>query len=134
MSVFYFDANLPGKRNQFPLAKNALRKLRTVRHPDVLRFIDAVESDTSVYIMTERVQPLGKALQLLASKGEKEKEEWFIWGLQRLSVSCVSLRFRIFSVDCIYRLRSRLSTTPVLRRTVTFAWIPSFYRLRVNGN
>ncbi|KLO19476.1 ARM repeat-containing protein [Schizopora paradoxa] len=87
VSVFYFDANQPGKRNQLPLAKNALRKLRTVRHPDVLKFIDAVESDTSVYIMTERVQPLGKALQALSSKGEKEKEEWLMWGLQRLSTA-----------------------------------------------
>ena len=60
---------------------------------DVLKFIDAVESDTSVYIMTERVQPLGKALQALSSKGEKEREEWLMWGLQRLSVRNYVLNF-----------------------------------------
>ncbi|KAG1726235.1 hypothetical protein EDB19DRAFT_1897677 [Suillus lakei] len=34
---------------------NSLRKLRTIRYSDVLRFIDVVESDPAIYIMTERV-------------------------------------------------------------------------------
>ena len=64
-----------------------LRKLRTVRHPDVLVFIDAVDTDSTVYTMTERVKPLGRALQSRSGKGVKEKEDhWIIWGLQRIPV------------------------------------------------
>ncbi|KAG8864592.1 hypothetical protein FRB96_005096 [Tulasnella sp. 330] len=87
VSVFLFDANVSNRQNLLPVAKNALRKLRTTRHPDVLKFIDVVESDTSIYIVTERVQPLGKALAAWQSKAAKEKEEWLIWGLHRVTVA-----------------------------------------------
>lgn len=93
ISVFEFDANQPGKRTYLPLAKNALRKLRTVRHPDVLRFLDAVETDTTVYIMTDRVRPLAAAIQERASKSAQEKEDWLLWGIHRISV-CLFLILR----------------------------------------
>ena len=86
ISVFEFDGNQPGKRTYLPLAKNALRKLRTIRHPDVLKFLDAVETDTTVYIMTERVRPLAPAIQERASKSAQEKEDWLLWGIHRISV------------------------------------------------
>ena len=73
-----------------PLAKNALRKLRTVRHPDVLKFIDTVDSDSMVYIMTERVKPLGEVLGAPSTLEAKVKEEWNTWGLQRIAV-CASM-------------------------------------------
>jgi len=89
VSVFFFDGSLPNKRNLLPIAKNALRKLRTIRHPDVLKFIDAVETETTIYIVTERIQPLGKALTAWSSKPANAREEWLIWGLQRISVSLI---------------------------------------------
>lgn len=57
-----------------------------MRHPDVLKFLDAVETDTTVYIMTERVRPLAAAIQERASKGAQEKEDWLLWGIHRISV------------------------------------------------
>lgn len=87
ISVFVFDASQPNRRTYLSLAKNALRKLRTVRHPDVLKFLDAVETETTVYIMTERVRPLAPAIQERASKSAQEKEDWLLWGLHRISVS-----------------------------------------------
>ena len=87
MSVFVYESSQHPNKNHLSLAKNALRKLRTVRHPDVLKFIDAVESDSTVYIMTERVQPLGKAIQNVSTKSARDKEDWLIWGLHRISVS-----------------------------------------------
>lgn len=77
-----FDAGQPGKRTLLPLAKNALRKLRTVRHPDVLKFIDVVETDTTIHIVTERVQPLVKA-----QHAPQAKEDWLIWGLHRVAIA-----------------------------------------------
>ena len=86
VSIFEFDANQPGKRNVFPLAKNALRKLRTIRHPDVLRFMDVVETDSTIHIMTERVSPLAPAITQYSNRAAQEREDWLLWGLHRISV------------------------------------------------
>ncbi|KAL6878839.1 ARM repeat-containing protein [Trichoderma novae-zelandiae] len=55
-SIFAFDS--AAKRSLLPLARNALRKLRTLRHPGVVKVLDTVETDTYIYIATERVTPL----------------------------------------------------------------------------
>ena len=41
MSVFIYEASKNSAR--LPLAKNAFKKLKTLRYPDVIRFIDGVE-------------------------------------------------------------------------------------------
>lgn len=86
VSIFEFEANTPAKKNLLPLAKNALRKLRTIRHPDVLKFMEVVETDTTIHIMTERVRPLGPAITEWQSKSVQEREAWLVWGLHRISV------------------------------------------------
>ncbi|KAK6217588.1 hypothetical protein QIS74_07702 [Colletotrichum tabaci] len=55
-SIFSFD--IVANKSRLPLAKNALRKLRTLRHPGVIKVLDTVETDTYIYIATERVVPL----------------------------------------------------------------------------
>ncbi|KAF8320793.1 hypothetical protein DL93DRAFT_2073508 [Clavulina sp. PMI_390] len=87
VSVFHFDGSNPSRKNLLPLAKNALRKLRTIRHPDVLKFIDVVETETSIHIVTERVQPLGIAISAWSSKPAAAREEWLVWGLQRVAIA-----------------------------------------------
>ena len=94
VSVFEFEANSPAKKNLFPLARNALRKLRTVRHPDVLKFMDVVETDTTIHIMTERIRPLGPAIAEWQSKSAQEREAWLVWGLHRISVRPILTNFQ----------------------------------------
>lgn len=91
VSVFEYEFSDPSRRNFKAFAQNALKKLRTTRHPDVLKFMDAVESDTSIYIMTERVQPLSSTLPTWASRKTQEKEDWLLWGLHRISVALTFL-------------------------------------------
>ncbi|KAK2045988.1 ARM repeat-containing protein [Colletotrichum somersetense] len=55
-SIFSFD--VVANKSRLPLAKNALRKLRTLRHPGVIKVLDTVETDTYIYVATERVVPL----------------------------------------------------------------------------
>ncbi|KAJ0352298.1 hypothetical protein COL154_012593 [Colletotrichum chrysophilum] len=55
-SIFSFDVT--ANKSRLPLAKNALRKLRTLRHPGVIKVLDTVETDSYIYIATERVVPL----------------------------------------------------------------------------
>lgn len=40
-SIFSFDIN--ANKSRLPLARNALRKLRTLRHPGVIKVLDTVE-------------------------------------------------------------------------------------------
>lgn len=40
-SIFSFDVN--ANRSRLPLAKNALRKFRTLRHPGIVKVLDTVE-------------------------------------------------------------------------------------------
>ncbi|KAJ7124964.1 armadillo-type protein [Mycena epipterygia] len=89
VSVFEYDCN--ARRGMMPIAKNALRKLRTTRHPDVLKFIDVVETETTIHIVTERVRPLQATLQSWASRGAQEREDWLLWGLHRVSVALAFL-------------------------------------------
>jgi SCY1-like protein 1 len=84
VSVFEYDCT--SRRAMLPIAKNALRKLRTTRHPDVLKFIDVVETETTIHIVTERVRPLHATLESWASRGAQEREDWLLWGLHRVSV------------------------------------------------
>ncbi|KAH7923423.1 ARM repeat-containing protein [Leucogyrophana mollusca] len=87
VSVFEYDLIHPLNKSTIPLARNALRKLRTIRHPDVLKFMDVVETDSVIYIMTERVRPLPAALQTWSAKNAQEREDWLLWGLHRVSVA-----------------------------------------------
>ncbi|KAJ6602181.1 armadillo-type protein [Mycena sp. CBHHK59/15] len=89
VSVFEYDCN--ARRGMMPIAKNALKKLRTTRHPDVLKFMDVVETETTIHIVTERVRPLQTALQSWASRGTQEREDWLMWGLHRVSVALAFL-------------------------------------------
>jgi SCY1-like protein 1 len=95
VSVFFFDAAMSNRKAMLPLAKNALRKLRTIRHPDVLKFIDVAETESTIYIVTERVQPLGTVISSWGSKSASAREEWLIWGLHRIAV-----RFHSYPQSC----------------------------------
>lgn len=86
VSVFEYEFGDTSRRNTKLFAQNSLRKLRTTRHPDVLKFMDAVESETTIYIMTERVRPLYSVLPQYSSKNSQEREDWLLWGLHRISV------------------------------------------------
>lgn len=86
-SILVFDATLPThnpRRSSLPLAKNTLRKLRTTRHPDVVKLLDSAETLTAVYIAIESVRPLGKALEEMKAKAG-QREEWVGWGLSKIA-------------------------------------------------
>ncbi|OJJ49608.1 hypothetical protein ASPZODRAFT_128093 [Penicilliopsis zonata CBS 506.65] len=77
-SVFTFD--VASNKSRLPLAKNAVRKSRTLRHPGVIKVLDTIETDTSLYIMTERVVPL-----LWHVKRKSLSEETAKWGIYTIA-------------------------------------------------
>ncbi|KAI0206173.1 armadillo-type protein [Astrocystis sublimbata] len=76
-SIFSFD--VAANKSRWNLAKNALRKLRTMRHPGVIKVLDAVETESYIYIATERVVPLR-------------------WHVKRKSLSPETIKWGLYSI------------------------------------
>ncbi|OWZ36136.1 SCY1-like [Cryptococcus neoformans c45] len=129
LTLFIYDSTLPpfqpGSRDRkvlFQLAKNALKKLRTIRHPDIIRYIDSVETETHIYIATERVRPLegvlrdwetGGALALGAGRA-KGKENWIGWGVRSVSSALAFLNSPPLSQHHSYLIPTSIFVTPSL--------------------
>ncbi|KAK4191453.1 putative N-terminal kinase-like protein [Podospora australis] len=77
-SIFSFD--IAANRSSLPLARNALKKLRTLRHPGVIKVLDTVESDSYIYIATERIVPLRWHVKRKSLTPETAK-----WGLYSIA-------------------------------------------------
>ncbi|ORZ18413.1 armadillo-type protein [Lobosporangium transversale] len=56
VSILCFDC--VRQRDKLPLARNAFKKFRTIRHPDLIKYIDGVETESHIYIVTDAVTPL----------------------------------------------------------------------------
>jgi SCY1-like protein 1 len=80
VTIFHFVPS-PPQQSLLPLARNNLKKLRTLRHPDLLKFIDGSDSDNQVWIITERAE----CLSLKGTDGMNEETK--IWGLGKVLVS-----------------------------------------------
>ncbi|TKY86553.1 hypothetical protein EX895_004702 [Sporisorium graminicola] len=87
-TVLAFDLSHPhnaSRANLLPLAKNAVRKLRTTRHPDVLKLLDSAETASSVYIAVEKATPLYKVLaQSDDKRATPQRQDWIVWGLSSI--------------------------------------------------
>ena len=83
-SIFSFDVT--ANKARLPLARNALKKLRTLRHPGVIKVLDTVETDSYIYIATERIVPLR-------------------WHVKRKSLSPETLKWGLFNIAvCLFTL------------------------------
>ncbi|XP_027040753.1 N-terminal kinase-like protein isoform X3 [Pocillopora damicornis] len=81
VSVFIHDVK-SSSEDKVQTAKLALRRLKTLRHPNIVRYIDGLESDTVIYLVTEPVQPL----EVLLSEDENSKADFAIsWGLHQIT-------------------------------------------------
>eukprot|EP00158_Paraphelidium_tribonemae_P007512 Partr_v1_DN28276_c0_g1_i2_m75984 putative SCY1-like 1 (S. cerevisiae) len=74
VSIFIFEVSK--NRSMLPVAQNAVRKLKTVRLPNLLKYLDLLENDSNIYLVTEPVTPLASELYEL-----KRKPDCLIWGL-----------------------------------------------------
>ncbi|KAI5950816.1 CEX1 [Candida jiufengensis] len=58
VSIFEFNLNNPKTINYSNLAKNAFKKLKTIKFPGIISIIEFLEVGEILYIITERVIPL----------------------------------------------------------------------------
>ncbi|WKY04611.1 hypothetical protein Q1695_005542 [Nippostrongylus brasiliensis] len=59
------------------------QKLRTMRHPDILTYLDSIEVDNTFYLVTEKCKPLSVYLEDMTLNGP-QKEFVVSWGLFRI--------------------------------------------------
>ncbi|KAM8815060.1 N-terminal kinase-like protein isoform 4-T4 [Rhynchonycteris naso] len=82
VSVFVYDVK-PGAEEQTQVAKAAFKRLKTLRHPNILAYIDGLETDKCLHVVTEAVTPLGVYLKARAEAGGPKELE-LSWGLHQI--------------------------------------------------
>ncbi|XP_074630282.1 N-terminal kinase-like protein [Acropora palmata] len=80
VSIFVHDVKTSSE-DKIQTAKLALRRLKTLRHPNILRYIDGLESEMVIYLVTEPVRPLDVQL----NDGESS-DVAISWGLHQITV------------------------------------------------
>ncbi|ERL88617.1 hypothetical protein D910_06002 [Dendroctonus ponderosae] len=83
VSVFVYDLK-SGSDAQLEVAKGAVKRLKTLRHPSVLTFLDSLESEKLLYLVTERVEPLCTHLEKLPLE-EPQKDLYVAWGIFQIT-------------------------------------------------
>lgn len=79
VSVFVFDVQKQPALAD--VARNTLKRLKTLRHPSLVTYLDGLELPTTFYMVTERVTPLRDALPDI-----KTNEHHLSWGLCQVLV------------------------------------------------
>ncbi|KAJ1952630.1 Nuclear aminoacylation-dependent tRNA export pathway component [Linderina pennispora] len=98
-AVFVFDKNRGSSYTA--VAQNTLKRMRTIRHPGVLRYLEGTETADAIYIATEAVTPL--AMHLEGDYSSELKR----WGLYKISDT-----LRFINEDC-KMIHANLSSSSV---------------------
>ncbi|KAL9275075.1 putative inactive serine/threonine-protein kinase scy1, partial [Drosera capensis] len=72
--------------------RNGVKRLRTVRHPNILSFLNSAEVEivdgamkkVTIYMVTEPVMPLSEKIKELGLDG-KQRDEYYAWGLHQIA-------------------------------------------------
>uniref|UniRef100_A0A452S595 N-terminal kinase-like protein n=1 Tax=Ursus americanus TaxID=9643 RepID=A0A452S595_URSAM len=82
VSIFVYDVK-PGADEQTQVAKAAFKRLKTLRHPNILAYIDGLETDKCLHVVTDAVTPLKMYLKERAEAGGLKELE-LSWGLHQI--------------------------------------------------
>lgn len=85
VSVFVYDIK-NGTDIKFELAKAAMKRIKTLRHPSILQYLDSLETEKNLYIATELIEPLGSHMSKIST--EKPQRDLYIsWGIFQITVN-----------------------------------------------
>ncbi|CAH2330361.1 N-terminal kinase, partial [Pelobates cultripes] len=82
VSVFTYEIQ-PSAEEQTQAARSALKRIKTLRHPNILSYVDGLETDKCVYIVTEPVTQLGTYMKSRTDSGGVSELE-ISWGLHQI--------------------------------------------------
>ncbi|KAL5285470.1 SCYL1 family protein [Megaselia abdita] len=84
VSVFVYEISKNASEAKLELAKASVKRLKTLRHPSILQFLDSLETDKMLYVATESVEPLGNHINQLSSEGP-QKDLYLAWGVFQIT-------------------------------------------------
>ncbi|WFD00904.1 Nuclear aminoacylation-dependent tRNA export pathway component [Malassezia yamatoensis] len=85
VSIFVFDTTHANPA-QIAMAQNAVRKLRSVRFPQVLKFLDTAEVNGTLHLAVERITPLTQVLDGWRDGQHNASDvAWATWGLSHIA-------------------------------------------------
>jgi len=84
VSVFTCDSKDGASDVQLDIARSAVKRLKTLKHPSILTYIASVETDKCVLLATEQVVTLGECLDSLEDRGPK-RDYYIAWGLYQVT-------------------------------------------------
>lgn len=88
VSVFVYDIK-NGSETKLEIAKSSIKRLKTLRHPSVLQFLDSLETDKVLYVATEFVQPLGSYIEGLNKEDSPQNDLYLSWGIFQITVRII---------------------------------------------
>ncbi|XVF00378.1 hypothetical protein REPUB_Repub03eG0280400 [Reevesia pubescens] len=91
VSIFSLSGSNP-QDGHLAAGRNGVKRLRTVRHPNILSFlhsteveaIDGASTKVTIYIVTEPVMPLSEKIKELDLEGI-QRDEYYAWGLHQIA-------------------------------------------------
>ncbi|KAJ8771162.1 hypothetical protein K2173_023487 [Erythroxylum novogranatense] len=91
VSIFALSAN-SAQDAHLAAGRNGVKRLRTVRHPNILSFLHSTEVESSdgstsritIYMVTEPVIPLSEKIKELGLEGT-QRDEYYAWGLHQIA-------------------------------------------------
>ncbi|XP_030764684.1 N-terminal kinase-like protein isoform X2 [Sitophilus oryzae] len=83
VSIFVYDIK-SGSDAQLDIAKAAVKRLKTLRHPSILTYLDSLETEKVLYLVTEHIDPLTVHLEKLPLE-EPQKELYVAWGIFQIT-------------------------------------------------
>ncbi|KAL0819748.1 hypothetical protein ABMA28_007796 [Loxostege sticticalis] len=83
VSIFLFDVQ-KSSETLFDIAKASLKKLKTMRHPSLLHYLDSCETEKFLYVATEYVEPLATHIEDMKLEGQ-QRELFLAWGIFQIT-------------------------------------------------
>ncbi|XP_021296949.1 probable inactive serine/threonine-protein kinase scy1 isoform X1 [Herrania umbratica] len=91
VSIFSLSGSNP-QDGHLAAGRNGVKRLRTVRHPNILSFLHSTEVEAldgsttkfTIYIVTEPVMPLSEKIRELGLEGT-QRDEYYAWGLHQIA-------------------------------------------------
>ncbi|XP_001949439.2 N-terminal kinase-like protein isoform X1 [Acyrthosiphon pisum] len=95
VSIFEFLINddIPGSETRSALAKSAVKHLKTLKHPNILSFLESSEVKTIIYLCTEYVEPLQSFISSQNNLHTDIMNQYIAWGISNIIEGLKFLNF-----------------------------------------
>ncbi|XP_015518741.1 N-terminal kinase-like protein [Neodiprion pinetum] len=84
VSVFVIQAKNGGDAD-LETARAAVKRLKTLRHPSILTYLDNLETEKTIYLATERVEPLQLRLHGNNLPEGQQRDLYLSWGIFQIT-------------------------------------------------